>query len=62
MDDRAVRSMLAAAAERFVLPVYAEFVDKFGKLPFSSKNKDKYLIYSPQSLGQAIRNRFLGRS
>ena len=54
--------MLAAAAERFVLPVYAEFVDKFGKLPFSSKNKDKYLIYSPQSLGQAIRNRFLGRS
>ena len=36
-----------------VLQVYEEFLDKFGKLPFSTKNTDKYIIYSPKSLGSA---------
>jgi hypothetical protein len=31
--------------------VYQEFLDKFGKLPFSVKNTDKYIVYSPKSLG-----------
>jgi len=50
-------------AEAFVVPVYAEFLDKFGKLPFSSKNREKYLLYpQPPDLKNAIKDRFLGHS
>ena len=62
VDDRDLRATLALSAETFVVPVYAEFLEKFANLPFSTKNRDKYIVYSRQSLSDAIKRRILGRA
>ena len=62
VNDRVLRASLAAAAVAFVVPVYQDFLDKFGELPFSAKNKDKYVIYWPKALSDAISKHFLGHA
>ena len=56
-------STVTKQAEEFVVPVYADFLDKFAVLPFSSKHREKYLVYAtPADLKIDIGRLFLGHS
>ncbi len=52
--DLELKEKIRSATVNKVIPVYKNFIDKYGKVDFSKKNKSKYICYDERTMENMI--------